>query len=145
VEELIHLMDDRKEVGQGLNTPSICPQWPARSHLLKFPEPPKIAPPTGDQAFNTQACRGHFKFKLQHNQTLEWSSNSDSPSKNVIGRCCHQRELGWPQEITQRLGFTPFMNLHLFFFGERLFSLLNPWADKWSPESIPKDYKRSHH
>jgi hypothetical protein len=26
VEELIHLMDDRKEVGQGLNTPSICPQ-----------------------------------------------------------------------------------------------------------------------
>jgi hypothetical protein len=25
----------------------------AKSHLLKFPEPPKIAPPAGDQAFKT--------------------------------------------------------------------------------------------
>jgi hypothetical protein len=26
---------------------------PARTHLLKSPEPPKIAPPTGDQALKT--------------------------------------------------------------------------------------------
>jgi hypothetical protein len=36
---------------------------PAKSYLLKFPEPPKIVPPVGDQVFKTWVCGGHFIFK----------------------------------------------------------------------------------
>jgi hypothetical protein len=33
-------------------------------HLqLKFPIPPQIVPSTGDLAFNTQTCGGHFIYK----------------------------------------------------------------------------------
>jgi hypothetical protein len=47
-----------------IKPPRTCPidlLPPTRPHLLKFPEPPKIAPLTGNQTFNI--LRGYFIFK----------------------------------------------------------------------------------
>jgi hypothetical protein len=41
------------------------PLLPAWSHLLKFPQPLKIAPPPGDQKYSTCISGGHFIVKPQ--------------------------------------------------------------------------------
>jgi hypothetical protein len=58
----VHLMVDKKRVKMGpvircnLQRHASCDLLPsARPYLLKFPPPSKIAPPAGDQAFNTLA------------------------------------------------------------------------------------------
>jgi hypothetical protein len=75
VADTTHLVADRKQrEAKGLGTrhnfqkhlPSdLLP--PARSHLLKCPQPPKIAPSTGGQAFNkhsTHEHMGHFHIQI---------------------------------------------------------------------------------
>jgi hypothetical protein len=60
-EEAVHLTEDRKQAETNKLGPSITfkgmPQLGAfplgRFYLLKFSEPPKIAPPAGNQAVNT--------------------------------------------------------------------------------------------
>jgi hypothetical protein len=60
--EAVHLMVARKLEGkyslQGHVTSDLLS--PARSHLLKFPEPPKIVPLAGDQPFNNEPMGGGY-------------------------------------------------------------------------------------
>jgi hypothetical protein len=61
MEEFIHIMVDRKQIGgmgprtrhnlQGHTPSDLLPS--TRPHLLKFPDPPKIACQLGDHTFNT--------------------------------------------------------------------------------------------
>jgi hypothetical protein len=46
--------------------------------LLKFPEPPKIVPPAGDQAFNTWVWGGHLY--CNHN-IMAWAPKAHSHLK----------------------------------------------------------------
>jgi hypothetical protein len=70
-EKAIHLMAAGKQTArQGpqasitfKGTPHSDLLPPARPYLLAFPSFPKMVPPSGDQAFNTQAYEEHFTFK----------------------------------------------------------------------------------
>jgi hypothetical protein len=56
---------EKQEVARDKMLPRSSPsdlRLSATSHLLKFPEPLKIAPTAGDQAFNTRVCGGPFIF-----------------------------------------------------------------------------------
>jgi hypothetical protein len=58
-EAVLHFLADssRERKGPGAKYPQVPTSSdllpPARSHLLQFPEPPKIAPPAGNQSFHT--------------------------------------------------------------------------------------------
>jgi hypothetical protein len=75
----VHLMVDRKQRGGSRKGPGTrYPQGPAfsdllppaRSHLLKFPKPPKITPPAGDLGLNTWVS-GDISYS-NHNNGLWW-------------------------------------------------------------------------
>jgi hypothetical protein len=62
-------MVDRKQRGRDWGPGDSSKHIPSdllllgRSHLPKFSQTPKVAPPAGDQAFNTRTYGGHFTFK----------------------------------------------------------------------------------
>jgi hypothetical protein len=97
-EEVVHFMVSRKQrqkkglgIRQNLQRhASRDPlEWPtpAGPYLSKFLLLPKIAPPTGDQAFNTGACGGHLIFHPPHG-IMEWDSHL-----GILTRWAHPEDI----------------------------------------------------
>jgi hypothetical protein len=83
--------DGRKDKTPRTAFPS-GPLPPARPHLLKFPERPKITPPGGDQACNTREPIWRDVSYSNHSRYPSYVSDRDTRAESMTLLCTVESE-----------------------------------------------------